>query len=432
MSKERKMMMKKPKIVFIGAGSMSFGASMFRDVFTCQDLAGATLALVDTNAENLDRMYKLAVRLNEVSGLGIKLAMSTDRRDLLAGADFVVTSIAIERCELWKHDFNVPKKYGIRHCLGENGGPGALFFGMRTIPVIMDIMRDMEKLCPDAYYLNFSNPETRIVLAVSKYTKIKAIGLCHGIFMGRGAVAEILGRKYDDIEVLGAGMNHFQWLLSIKEKATGEDLYPELRMAEKSFRADFLPYSRKMLHAFGLWPTCSDDHLGEYQAYGWEAGEHGYNFEWDAQERIRMSAEIAKLTSGEADARHWLSPSGEQAVEAICGLFFNKRKYIDAGIVHNNGCITNLPDDIAVEVPVIVDGSGIHKVHIGDMPLAIKNLMNMQVGPQQLSVEAAVRGSKEIALQALLCDPVINSYDAAVKLLDELWEINRKYIRPVV
>ena len=145
-----------------------------------------------------------------------------------------------------------------------------------------------------------------------------------------------------------------------------------------------------------------------------------------------MKQEIAKLTCGEADAKEWLTPSGEQAVEVMRGIFFNKRKYIESGIVYNHGVITNLPNDIAVEVPVIVDGSGIHKVHIGDMPLAIKNLMNMQVGPQQLSVEAAVRGSKEIALQALLCDPVINSYEAAVKLLDELWEINRPYIRPVL
>ena len=424
--------MKKPKIVFIGAGSMSFGGSMFRDIFTCTDLAGATLSLVDTDAENLERMYRLAVKLNEVTGLGLKLEESMERRDLMAGADFVITSIAIERCDLWKQDFNIPKKYGIRHSLGENGGPGALFFTLRTIPVIMEIVRDMEELCPNATYLNFSNPETRIVLAVSKYSGIKSMGLCHGIFMGHGAVAEILDRKYEDIEVLGAGMNHFQWLLSIRDKGSGENLYPEFREREKSFRADFLPYSRKMYRAFGLWPTCSDDHLGEYQAYGWEAGEHGYDFEWDAKDRIRMKQEIAKLTCGEADAKEWLTPSGEQAVEVMRGIFFNKRKYIESGIVYNHGVITNLPNDIAVEVPVIVDGSGIHKVHIGDMPLAIKNLMNMQVGPQQLSVEAAVRGSKEIALQALLCDPVINSYEAAVKLLDELWEINRPYIRPVL
>jgi alpha-galactosidase len=374
----------------------------------------------------------LATKMNEASGLDIKIEKTRERREVLSGANFVVTSIAIERCELWKQDFEVPRKYGIRHCLGENGGPGALFFGMRTIPVIIDIVRDMEELCPNAYYLNFSNPETRIILAVSKYTKIKCIGLCHGLFMGLHDVARIMERTYESIEVLGAGMNHFQWLLSIREKETGKDLYPEFKEKEKTFDPTFQPYTRKMFKAFGLWPTCSDDHLGEYQAYGWEAGEHGYNFEWDAKDRIKVAKEIEQRISGELNIMDWISTSGEKAVEVITSIFFNKQKAIPSGIVYNDGCISNLPDDIVVEIPVIVDGSGIQKMHIGDMPLAIKNLLNMQVGPQQLSVEAAVRGSKEIALQALLCDPVVNSYEAAVKTLDELWEINRKYIRSVI
>lgn len=424
--------MRAPKIVFIGAGSMSFGLSTFRDVFTEPSLSGATLSLVDIDPVNLERMYNLAVRMNEVSGLGIKIEKTTNRRDVLKDADFVVNSIAIERCELWKKDFEVPRKYGIRHCLGENGGPGALFFGMRTIPVIMDIIKDMEELCPNAYFLNFSNPETRIVLAVNKYTNIKCIGLCHGIFMAHHDIAKIMGRPYDSIEVLGAGMNHFQWILEIRDKKTGEDLYPLFREKEKTFDPSFNPYTRRMLNAFGLYPTPSDDHLGEYQAYGYEAGEHGYNFEWDAQDRIRMAEEIRKMTSGESDVREWLAPSGEKAIEVITSIFFNKRKVIESAIVYNDSCITNLPGDIAVEVPIIVDATGIHKMHIGALPLAVKNLLNMQVGPQQLSVEAAVRGSKEIALQALLCDPVVNSIDAAVKTLDELWEINRLYIRPCI
>lgn len=424
--------MKTPKIVFIGAGSMSFGIPTFRDVFTEPKLAGATLSLVDIDPVNLERMYGLAVKMNEVTGLGIKIERTTNRREVLKGADFVVSSLAIERCELWKKDFEIPKKYGIRHCLGENGGPGALFFGMRTIPVIMDIMKDMEELCPNAYFLNFSNPETRIVLAVNKYTNIKCIGLCHGIFMGQHDIERIMGRNWDSIDVLGAGMNHFQWILEIRDRETGENLYPLFREKEKSFDNTFNPYTRRMFHAFGLYPTCSDDHLGEYQAYGYEAGEHGYNFDADAKDRIKMAEDVIKMVAGEEDLRDWLAPSGEKAIEVITSIFFNKRKVIPAAIVYNDGCITNLPEDIAVEVPIIVDAAGIHKMHIGAMPLGIKNLLNMQVGPQQLSVEAAVRGSKEIALQALLCDPVINSTAAAMKILDELWEINKQYIRPCI
>ena len=227
--------MKTPKIVFIGAGSMSFGIPTFKDIFTTPQLKGATLSLVDIDEENLERMYALALTMNEASGMELKIEKTMERRDVLPGADYIVNSLAIERCDLWKHDFQIPLKYGIKHCLGENGGPGALFFGMRTIPLIMDICRDIEELCPDAWFLNFSNPESRIVLAVNKYTNVKCIGLCHGIFMAQWDVCQILGRDTDTVEVTAAGMNHFQWLLTIRDKATGEDLYPELVEKEKTY-----------------------------------------------------------------------------------------------------------------------------------------------------------------------------------------------------
>mgnify|MGYP000940628515 FL=1 len=208
--------MKAPKIVFIGAGSMSFGLPTFRDIFSCTLLKGATLALVDIDPDNLERMYRLALKMNEASGSGLQIQRTPARREALPGADFVINSLAIERCELWKHDFNVPQKYGIRHSLGENGGPGALYFTMRTLPVIMDIVRDMEELCPSAYFLNFSNPETRIVLGVNMYSRIKCVGLCHGIFMAQNQIADILGRDFASIEISAAGMNHFQWVMSIR------------------------------------------------------------------------------------------------------------------------------------------------------------------------------------------------------------------------
>ncbi|MBQ4047423.1 MAG: alpha-glucosidase/alpha-galactosidase [Clostridia bacterium] len=421
--------MKTPKIVFIGAGSMSFGVPTFRDIFCNEKLTGATLSLVDINPENLDRMYALALKMNEVSGRGLKIEKTAERRDVLAGADFVINSLAIERCELWKHDFRVPQKYGVRHTLGENGGPGALFFTMRTLPVILDIMRDMEELCPNAWFLNFSNPETRVVLGVNMYSKIKCIGLCHGIFMAREDIARILGRSDKEIEVFGAGMNHFQWIMSIRDKATGEDLYPEFREKEATYDPTFRPYSRRMFHFFGLYPSCSDDHMAEYQSYGYEAGEEGYNFDGDEQDRVRMRRQIAEVLDGTRDVREWLRPSGEQAIEVITGIFFNERKYIPSAIVYNDGAISQLPDDVAVESPIMVDADGVHKINVRGLPDGVIGLLNMQVSAQRLSVRAAAQGSKEIALQALLCDPVITSSFAAEKIVDELYEINKPYIR---
>ncbi len=423
--------MRKPKIVFIGAGSMSFGLPTFRDLFTCRELEGSTLALVDIDRTNLDRMAGLANRLNRDTGMDLRIEATTERRDVLAGADFVVSSIAVERCELWKHDFLIPKKYGVRHTLGENGGPGALFFTLRTLPMIMDIVSDMEALCPDAYFLNFSNPETRIVLAVGLYSRIRCVGLCHGIFMARAALAHMLKRPPESVSLFGAGMNHFQWLLSVRDAETGCDLYPAYWEADKAFDPSFMPYTRFMARAFGLWPTCSDDHLGEYQGYGYEAGEHGYNFEADAAERVKMAENIRDMTRDGAP-ESFFRPSGEQAVELIRAIHFNRTTAFPSGIVLNNGAITNLPANVAVEVPIVADASGIRAVHVGEMPPGPAGLMSQQIGPQQLSVLAALKGSRELALQALLCDPVIQSTDAAVKLLDDLWEINKPYIRACI
>ena len=275
------------KIVFLGAGSLSFGLSMFRDVVLSKELAGSTLTLVTRRADTAARAAELAQLLNKTSGAGLTIEHTTDRRAALDGAGFVVNSTAIDRNRLWKLDFEVPRRYGIRHTLGENGGPGALFFTLRTLPMIFDFIRDIEELCPHALFINFSNPESRIVLALGKYSPITTLGLCHGIFMGRDAVSWIMDKPTEEVEVWGAGINHFQCLLQIRDRNTGEDLYPLLREKEKTYDPSFAPLTRRLFRAFGTWFTCSDDHLGEYLPYGWEGSEHGYDF--DADERGRVS-----------------------------------------------------------------------------------------------------------------------------------------------
>ena len=178
------------KIVFLGASSASFGMSMFRDLFTTRDLAGSSLVLVGRNAERLGRSERLARLLNEKSGAGLKIEATTDWRAALDGTEFVVHSTAIDRNRLWRLDWEVPRKFGIRHTLGENGGPGGLFFTLRTLPVVFDFVREMELRCPRALFINFSNPESRIVLALGRYSKLRSLGLCHGIFLARGHVAD--------------------------------------------------------------------------------------------------------------------------------------------------------------------------------------------------------------------------------------------------
>ena len=421
------------KIVFLGASSMSFGLSMLRDLFASDALRGCTLTLVGRNPQTLAKTTELAKLLNQKTGAGLIIEQTTDRRAALDGAHFVVNATAIDRNRLWKQDFEIPKKYGIRHTLGENGGPGGLFFTLRTLPLIFDFVRDMEELCPNALFLNFSNPESRIVMALGRYSKIRCIGLCHGIFMGRDAVAHIMGLPHDQVDVWGAGLNHFQCLMQIRDRASGEDLYPRLRAAERDFDPNYAPFTRRLFRAFGHWLTCSDDHLGEYFAYGWEAGERGYDFAGDERWRGEFATLVDGVLAGSTAMPSWFTePSGERGGAVIAGVLHNQKRFLEAGVVYNRGTIPNLPDDLAVEVPVVADAAGIHPVSLGPLPDPVAKLMAMQAGVQQLAVEAAVHGSKELALQALLIDPVVNSAVAAERLLDELWEINQPYIRRCV
>ena len=423
-------MTNRTKIVFIGAGSMSFGMSMFRDLFSGHELRGSTLTLVDINQAALEKSAALARLLNEKTGAGLIIEHTTDRRSALNGAGFVVNSTAIDRNRLWKFDFDIPRKYGIRHTLGENGGPGGLFFTLRTLPLVFDIARDMQELCPQALFINYSNPESRIVLALGKYSPIACLGLCHGIFMGRNAVSWIMDKPTEQVDVWGAGINHFQCLLHIRDKAAGEDLYPRLREAEKTYDPTFAPATRRLFRAFGYWMTCSDDHLGEYLPYGWEGGEHGYDFAADERGRVAFGKEVDGVLAGASVPAEWLTPSGERGGAAIGGVLHNKRRVLESGVVPNRGTIPNLPYHAAVEVPVMADAAGIHPISLGPLPDAVAKLLHTPVQVHELAVEAAVHASKEIALQTLLIDPVVNSADAAVKLLDELWEINKPYIRP--
>lgn len=421
------------KIVFLGATSASFGLSMLRDVFSSEELRGCTLTLVGRDAERLGKMAELARQLNGRSGAGLIVEQTTDRRAAFGGADFVVNATAIDRNRLWKMDFEVPRKYGIRHTLGENGGPGGLFFTLRTLPMIFDFVRDMEELCPNALLLNFANPESRIVLALGRYSRIRCIGLCHGIYGVREHAAKIMGLPTEEVDVWAAGLNHFQCLMQLRHRATGDDLYPRLRAAEIDYDPDFSPFTRRLLRAFGYWLGCGDGHLGEYLAYGWEGGEEGYDFSADERYRAEFAATLESVLSGAvAIPANWLTPSGERGVAAIAGVLHNRKRVLESGVVYNRSAISNLPAELAVEVPVMIDAAGVHPISLGPLPDPVAKLMSMQASVQQLAVEAAVHASKELALQALLIDPVVNSTTAAVRLLDELWEANRPYIRKCI
>jgi len=422
--------MRNAKIVFIGAGSAEFGPGCLRDAMNTEGLAGSTISLVDIDSEALEVMAKFAHRLNEVTGAGLKIEHTTERREVLRDADFVISSFAMERNELWKLDWKIPLKHGIRQVLGENGGPGGLSHTLRNVPVLLAMCKDMEELCPNVLLLNFSNPESRLCLAVSKYSSIKAVGLCHGIGMGITSVSKLLGMNPSQVDVKAAGLNHFTWMLSVHHKETGEDLYPALREASRKADPTFLPMTRQLFEDFGLFPSPSDDHIGEYIGWAWDKClHHGYDFDAADESRAKQWKMIVRMANGEEAMEDYSRQrTGELEFNIIRGVLADTNELLGAVNIVNNGCITNLPDDAVVEVPAIVGGNGINGLCVGDLPTGIAAMCNTQIGVQKLTVEAAATGSRQEALQAMLADPVVQNYDAAEKCLDELLSVHKAYL----
>lgn len=434
------------KIVLIGAASASFGPRMIADAMLCPQLEGSTLSLVDIDGDRLEVMASYARRLNKAIGVGIEVEHTTDRLRALPDADYVITSVAIKRDELWKQDFEIPLKYGIKQVLGENGGPGGLSHALRNIPIILDIAHDMERLCPTALLLNFSNPESRIGLALSRYSEVRFVGLCHGIGMAYDAIARLTGLPADDLIATAAGLNHFGWILDIRRKSTHEDVYPALREADRSFDPTFLPLTRHLFRLYGLYPHPSDDHIGEYLPFAWEfCGLEGYDFALADQRRRTRWEHLVRMARGEAplpeldasggsaeqdmhrDAPR-LRPSGEFAFPIILAERENRQAFIEAVNIPNRGLISNVPDWAVVEVPAVVGADGVKGVALGPLPDGVAGLINTQAHVQHLVVKAAVHGSRELALQALLADPVVHSYEAAIKTLDELLRVHAPYL----
>lgn len=438
--------MRPTKVVLIGAASASFGPAMIGDAVLTPELRGSTLVLCDIDGERLEVMAAFARRLNEAVGAGLTIEHTTDRTAALPGAEFVITSIAVKRDELWRLDFQIPLKHGIKQVLGENGGPGGLSHSLRNIPIILDIAHDAERLCPDALLMNFSNPESRIGLALSRYSDMRFVGLCHGIGMGYNSISTLTGIPADDLEGIAAGLNHFAWFLSVRRKSTGEDVYPILRQADATHDPSYYPLTRRLFREFGLYPHPSDDHIGEYLGYAWEScGLEGYHFDRAEQWRQRGWERIGRIARGEEapplpedfrasgeerleEARPRLHRSGEFAFPIIASTLANRHALIEAVNIPNNGLIANLPDWAVVEVPAVAGADGIRGVRIGELPRGIAALLSTQVHVQDLVVEAAVHGSRQLALQALLADPVVPTIEAAERTLDELLTVHAPYL----
>jgi len=445
------------KITVIGAGSAQFGENTMSAIMRSKKLKGSTLALVDRNSDSLDIVQRLANRLNKEWDAEFKITSHANHQDALPGSSFVVNAIEVgARENLWKRDFEIPLQYNIRQPYAENGGPGGFWHAARNITPILNIAHDMEESCPDAWFINFTNPMIRICDAVNRHSRIKSVGLCHQIYMGYVmvgvALAKDLGIEIPEelngvhaavdqhphqqrvreqivplVDIRAAGLNHFTWILSIHDRRTGEDLYPLFKKRFFELDPSFEPLSRDIFSAFGLFPVPGDTHLCEYLPWmsdpntkPWEK----YNirlYDWDLFATVREYElhRLNEMASENATIEALLDTDSEGALEMIENVAGAGNHYHLAVNLPNVGQIPNLPLGTTVETPAQLNGAGIHPIQMEALPGPIAELCRRELTVAQLCVDSVVEGSREKALQCLLLDPVIPDIETARKLLDD-------------
>ncbi len=453
-------------ITVIGAGSASFGENTLSALLRSKKLQGSTLRLVDRNAQSLDIVHMLANRLNEEWDSQFTITAHTSHKDALEGTNFVVSAIEVgPREELWKSDFEIPIKYGVHQPYGENGGPGGFIHAARNVKPVLEIVRDMEQACPDAWFINFTNPMVRICDLVNRHSKIKVVGLCHQIYIGYGmvglALANELGIQVPEgiegmhadvmqhplqhmvmdqtvplVDIRAAGTNHFSWILSVHDKRTGEDLYPLLKKRFFELDEKFEPLTRRVFHDFGLFPIPGDTHLCEYLPWMSDPVTKPWDkfnirlYDWEMMAGLRDFSldRLNEMANGTLTVESLLETDSEGALEMIENIALAGNHYHLAANLPNMGQITNLPLGAIVETPVHVNGAGIHPVHVGSLPEPIAELCRRELMVAQLGVDAAVEGSYEKALQCLLLDPIIADMDVARNILDEYLETYKEHL----
>ena len=459
-------LLKTPKIVAIGAGSASFGLNTLAALIRSESLREAELALVDRSEPSLQLVGRLAARLNEEWHAGMRLTTHAHHAGALEGADFVVLSIEVPpREKLWRRDFEIPLAHGVRQPYAENGGPGGFAHAARNIGPAIEIARDMEQACPAAWLINYTNPMVRICDAVSRYSTIKAAGLCHQLHVGyalvglaladdlgiqvppgftdshasphsRPARRAVAGQALEKIRIRAAGLNHFTWMLSVHDRRTGEDLYPLFRERWEALPDSFEPLTRRVFRAFGLFPIPGDEHLCEYLPWmsdpvtrPWEKMDISlYDWEYWEADRGEGYAQIAAMAAGDEPISLLRTADSEGALEVIENISTAGAHHHEALNLPNRGQILNLPAGAIVETPGMVTGAGIHGVSVGVLPEPIAELCRRELSVVRLSVDAAVNGDRQAALQCLLLDPVITDMDLAQAILDDYLAEYREYL----
>lgn len=427
------------KITFMGAGSTVFAKNVLGDVMLTPALHEAEIALYDIDGKRLEESYVMLTAINKNvnnSAATIKKYLGVEnRKEALAGAKFVVNAIQVggyDPCTIT--DFEIPKKYGLRQTIADTLGIGGIFRALRTIPVLEDFAKDMEEVCPDAWFLNYTNPMAMLTGYMQRYTKVKTVGLCHSVQVCANALLKGVGMDeyIDRTEWEIAGINHMAWLLGIRD-LQGNDLYPEIRrramdkLEDKNFK-DKVRY--EYIRRLGYYCTESSEHNAEYNPFFIKSKYpeliERYNIPLDEYPR-RCVEQIANWEKRRVelvdDSSKLTHTRSKEYASYIMEAMVTNTPYKIGGNVLNTGLIDNLPADACVEVPCLVDGSGITPCHMGKLPTQLAAMNMTNINPQLLTIEAAVTRSKSKIYQAAMLEPHTAaelSIDDIVKMCDEL------------
>ncbi len=445
------------KLVLVGAGSAQFGAQLLGDVFQSRILDGADIVLNDISPAAVEKTRALAQDHIDAKGLHHRVTVEGDLRMALKGADFVVILIEVgDRFSLWDLDWKVPQQYGIKQVYGENGGPGGLFHALRVIPQILEICDRVVDVAPKATVFSFSNPMSRICTAVHrKYPELDFVGLCHEIASLERHLPPILDQPRGNLRYRAAGLNHFSVLAEVEYVDSGTDAYADVRRKAPGYFLRIPGYSeilkatralgdavetegwmkidlghitevrdwsdrwlfREIMEHFDVLPITTDSHFGEYISWAHEVSDHRGILDFYTYYRNYLG--LAKPAIKD-ELR-------ERLVPIIEGLVTGS-DYEEAAVnIPNAGLLANLPSWIAVEVPAVVGSSGIQGIAV-ELPPGVRGLLTNQIGVHDLTAEAAIQGSRDLAIQALLVDPVVTRLTGIPDLVDHIMDEQRPWL----
>jgi len=415
-----------PKITFIGAGSTVFAKNLLGDIFSFPELANATISLHDIDEERLRTTEIVAHRIASALDAQPTIEATLDRRAALDGADYAISMFQVAGYEPGTViDFEVPKKYGLRQTIADTLGIGGIMRALRTIPVLLEMCRDMKELCPDVTLLNYVNPMAMLCWAVNRATKIKTVGLCHSVFLTAMELAHDIDVPINEINYLCAGINHMAFYLRFER--AGQDLYPLIRQVIEEDRVpQFNRVRYEVFKRLGYFVTESSEHFAEYVPWFIKRDRpdliERFNVPLDEYIR-RCEAQIAdwgrlREALESTDAPLQVYHSHEYGSFIIHSMETGEPRVI-YGNVPNEGIIDNLPHGCCVEVPCLVDKSGVQPTRIGTLPPHLAALMQTNINVQALTVEAALTGKRDHIYHAAMLDP----HTAAELDLDQIWNL---------